>query len=1113
MLNRDELQILQLELCLSLLKLRARTDLVKDIIPCPLVPKDLKHVLQELNSNIGPTGRLSETDKNTVALMLSIVLIQLNQRLYDCHAFTLEENLDLEIEIEHIEDILAALVRLLSQQNTTTVKRQGEETATSSKRFKLDVTDIKDVTAVPIQRYQDVPESLSGGSSWQVEKPLLLDREHVAAAAAPGSTSELRMNQNVSSCSTINTPVIKADLTKQTREASVPQGVAQSDCSAQLNDGNQSGQQASIPALVHAKPAEVEANKQTNDTNDTEVTSLEIYTIVPQAPEPANPSNTCLSLKDSTLKNENQTKAKSDTNEWDTTGDYTGAQLQAIEIIPTNSDLQNDYTGVQLQSVEVIPTNSNRQNDFLLVRNTGTFSKVSNNLTCNKDGEPSYIADDPKIKQLDYGRNQMRKESTNYVKQGLKVTDNKNRCCKRMCKGMEDLDCIRSSIIELSVKRKQELIKKYVTETACSRTSVASRRCRNRKYHLPVGESPTKEICKVTFMDLLGISSDFIDTVFRPNRKGNTNFTKQEEIIEVKTAAAIEKETHEIQVGTGTCVIETNSDSKKKIEVLNVEAAQGHGNTSKPEFILTLPPKIIDNEEYKSIQTSVKTVSITRGQVLQNQTIATIAAPISTVDASQVVLSERIGSFQLPVRPLVPQNSEKSKTVSEPVNTSLNNINTGNTKSRVDSLSKNEFNPSNGDTEVLVPLNSKKPSMDNQPCSSSTNKKVEGSKPQAAVPPKKRPQLVHSVISSNPRVSQQNAQSASRPDLVSELDAICQTKVLQFKEELTNEDVDIILYQARYRCTDLREICIQNKFLSNSIFEQLIQQQRNLKKLKLVTNNALVDIRYIAQGLTGQAGTLNELDLSYSVFSPAQIKNILLKQKNLTSLTLKCCDMQNDHMKALADGLNFTDGKLQMLEIGNNVVGSSAGDIGKALTNHKGLYQLLMWSCHIEPEDMKVLCEWLKNMDSLKVLDISYNKIGSETESISHVLRNNHKLFKLDVGKCDMEPCDVKALCEGLRKMKGSLEELYLNENNVGPAAADVAQSLTNHHKLWKLDMQFCKMETDHVKALCEGLGQMKGSLKELNLAGNQIGSNMDRTNNEHKLRNHPNLQVVFYRQ
>ena len=748
------------------------------------------------------------------------------------------------------------------------------------------------------------------------------------------------------------------------------------------------------------------------------------------------------------------------------------------------------------------------------------------------------------------------------------------KCCLRLrcIETIEDYDNVKSFVINLPQYDKEQLIKKYVAATPCKTRSVDSKRIKNRTYYLPIRDCPKKVICKVAFMNLLGICSDFIDEVLKPdrNKMSNNNSKTQEECNEDQLAV---QNLINTDMTENRGIIPSTVDEMPTVEYrtedsnVSLKACQGDDKNSEPGGVVSHKTTDDHKEEVMHIQSiqqepalNLISVSNTRGSTIYSTPWREQIHKTSTDILPSVTTSDIIAKANKAVLPDSIYQSyeqyERKNTIVKQVNTSL----TGNIQFKENSPSQNEksvpystqtqqssdINNQNELPEFLAPSPYQKPvvnksesinklendsdtpsplpfsvspgtalmasdliqndlpaspSVSSSYTSNNMYKSVYPGKPQAVVPPKKRPQPPHTTVgkrmhsvndlSLNVTALQHYHQRVLTPEQVTEIQKICETKVLQLKEGQADYDVNIILQQIK-NLHDLREISIWYKFVNKPILEELIKQQCNLKKLAIKSwlLHTVENISYIAQGLADQAGTVEELDISFCRFTGDQLKNVLNTQRNLTKLELVHSSIDPDEAKALPQGLSYTGGKLPILILTCNNIGSAAGDVSKALINHHKLCKLVMSGCMMEPDDMKALCEGLSQMKgSLEELDLIGNNVGSAAGDVSKALINHHKLCKLVMSGCMMEPDDMKALCEGLSQMKGSLEELNLSYNNVGSAAGNVRKALINHHKLCKLYMRQCEMEPDDVKALCEGLSQMKGSLEELNLSYNNVGS------------------------
>ena len=1210
MLSKDQSRILEFELCLSLLQLRKRNDLVRDIIPEKVVPTDLQKILQELLTVIGSketATSIPETDRNMIRLLFSTTLMQLKVLLCKIECLNLEEMLEMEIDVEHLEEVLDAIIRFLSQNKATSRKRPREETFITTEIRKSDIAEQASVPKrvtepnepltvtdkASISMSKDVKASTSKDNSLQGEEN---DGKHATGNKKPATVSELadkkpavyhefcgkKPASGPELCD--NEPGTGPEL----RDEELAVGTECHDQKRVSGDELSENKSASDPELSDKKPAV--GNEVQNKTCDpdpglwdnkpaasSELTktgleaSVNEQSYIQDGSCPASHDDIFLSSNDPVMTIEIHKQLQDETGiDKNTCADDTDVDVE--ETFEGEMDDDDDVKVVNMFPV-ITGKALNKQDDGLrLAPPSQVMTKsMTNNIhnsivdkTVPKQNEHDYHPRNHlEIKQAKATRQQKRK----LPYQAPKRSDGK-KCCRMKCMERTDFDDIQFTVINLSPDAKKELIKKFVTEKPCTRTSVNSRRSRNRTYHIPTGEGPEDEICKVTFMNLLGISSDFIDAVFRANRNKMSNniITNQEQ--HEDESAAVNLVNTENSTHIPTTVDESNfhlsdlnsdfNEKSREESRLMLNSHPRYDNQSGFGDLLSF--KTMDYQEEGSIIDSntlweTEQIHKTSTEILPSDTTSDIIA-----NANKAVLPDSI--YESSTRPSLSHLEQQNANIVKPVNMRFTNTHTGNIQFKVNSLSQNEKTVPHSQAEFLAPtpqLNMyQKPvvnklergnklendldspsrlpfsvspvlmasdlipndlqassSVSSSYTSNNMYKRVYPGKPQAVVPPKKRPQPPHTTVGkhmhsvndslSNVTAPQQYDQRVLTPEQITEIGKIYQTQVLHLKEGQADYDVNITLQQIK-NLHDLREISIWYKFVNNTMLEEIIKQQCNLTKLAIKSGlfDTVESIAYIAQGLADQAGTVEELYLSRCGFIGDQLKNVLHTQRNLTKLNLTCCNINPDEAKALAQGLSYTGGKLQILNLRNNNIGSAAGDVSKALINHHKLCKLNMRGCEMEPAHVKVLCEGLSQMKgSLEELNLSNNYVGTAAGDVSKALINHHKLCKLNMSECEMEPDDVKALCEGLSQMKGSLEELSLSHNNVGPslshilfsythrksAAGDVSKALINHHKLCKLDMSRCWMTPDDVKALCEGLSQMKGSLVKLNLGGNNVGS------------------------
>ena len=316
--------------------------------------------------------------------------------------------------------------------------------------------------------------------------------------------------------------------------------------------------------------------------------------------------------------------------------------------------------------------------------------------------------------------------------------------------------------------------------------------------------------------------------------------------------------------------------------------------------------------------------------------------------------------------------------------------------------------------------------------------------------------------------------------------------------EMTPDDIRALSAGLKQHKGSLEELHLDGNTVGDAaahLYESLINHEKlrvlNLRWCKMTPDN----IRALSAGLKQHKGSLEELHLNGNTVGEAagDLSKSLISHNKLNVLNLKWCDMTPDDIRALSTGLKQHKGNLEGLHLDRNTVGDAVGDLCKSLINHGKLRVLKLSGCEMTPDDIRVLSAGLKqHKGSIEKLHLNGNTVGDAAGDLSKSLINHGKLRVLKLSGCEMTPDDIRNLSAGLKQHKGSLEELHLNGNTVGDAAGDLSRSLINHGKLCVLNLRWCKMMPDNIRALSAGLKQHKGSLEELYLNGNTVNDDLE---------------------
>ena len=316
--------------------------------------------------------------------------------------------------------------------------------------------------------------------------------------------------------------------------------------------------------------------------------------------------------------------------------------------------------------------------------------------------------------------------------------------------------------------------------------------------------------------------------------------------------------------------------------------------------------------------------------------------------------------------------------------------------------------------------------------------------------------------------------------------------------EMTPDDIRALSAGLKQQKGNLKELHLDGNTVGDAAgdFNKSLINHDKLCVLKLSSCEMIPDdIRALSAGLKQHKGNLEELHLDGNTVGDAagDLCKSLINHGKLRVLKLSGCEMTPDDIRVLSAGLKQHKGSLKELHLDGNTVGDAAGDLSKSLINHDKLCVLKLSGCEMTPDDIRVLSSGLKqHKGSLEELHLDGNTVGDAAGDLNKSLINHDRLFVLNLEECEMTPNDIRALSACLEQHKGSLEELHLNGNTVGDAAGDLSRSLINHGKLYVLNLRWCKMMPDNIRALSAGLKQHKGSLEELYLNGNTVNDDLE---------------------
>ena len=208
------------------------------------------------------------------------------------------------------------------------------------------------------------------------------------------------------------------------------------------------------------------------------------------------------------------------------------------------------------------------------------------------------------------------------------------------------------------------------------------------------------------------------------------------------------------------------------------------------------------------------------------------------------------------------------------------------------------------------------------------------------------------------------------------------------------------------------------------------------------------------------------------------VANVIKNNSNLQELVLANNNLGPSATVILRALKEHT--QLEVLDLdGNNMTGQVAEDLANVIKNNSNLEQLGLENNNMGPSTTMIL-QALKENSTLKVLNLNGNNIiGQVAEDLANVIKSNSKLEQLGLENSNLGP-SATVILQALKE-NSQLKVLNLNSNNItGQGAEDLANVIKNNSGLEELHLSnndFRSAATVILQALKEN-----SQLKVLNL-------------------------------
>eukprot|EP01095_Lingulamoeba_sp_RSL-Kostka_P000370 TRINITY_DN1057_c3_g2_i1.p1 TRINITY_DN1057_c3_g2~~TRINITY_DN1057_c3_g2_i1.p1 ORF type:complete len:360 (+),score=127.95 TRINITY_DN1057_c3_g2_i1:105-1184(+) len=300
----------------------------------------------------------------------------------------------------------------------------------------------------------------------------------------------------------------------------------------------------------------------------------------------------------------------------------------------------------------------------------------------------------------------------------------------------------------------------------------------------------------------------------------------------------------------------------------------------------------------------------------------------------------------------------------------------------------------------------------------------------------------------------------------------------------TKEDVSEIV-DALNNGENIKKVILGGNTYSVEAVESIAEALKGLDQIEVLDCNDMFTTRKkdsvpVAIGLMKDAiedkANFREMDLSDNAVGAPGTKAVidLLERNNFKNLNLNNCGIGPSGVQVISDKVNNEACEnigLSCLKVGRNRLQEEGGIIlGTLLGKLENLEEFHVHGNSIKPKGMVAICESMKNLKKLKILNFNDNSFKEEgTDALVALLPSlSDTLEHLDLGDCllDNEGC-VKIINELSKHDFTNLKHLDLSYNEMeSETAVLLANFIENKSNLLNLELNGNLINNDSFEAI-----------------------------------------------
>ena len=320
--------------------------------------------------------------------------------------------------------------------------------------------------------------------------------------------------------------------------------------------------------------------------------------------------------------------------------------------------------------------------------------------------------------------------------------------------------------------------------------------------------------------------------------------------------------------------------------------------------------------------------------------------------------------------------------------------------------------------------------------------------------------------------------------------SITSLNTLIFSHNNISDNVDFLAFFLS-RNTNLKEVDFSHNSLQTAgAIKVCSANLSKLIKFNISHNSITIDALDDIGAFLSHNTKLQKLDLSgndLQELGDQYVSNSLLIVSNLKDVNFNCCNLSTSDTVIIFKGMKDIT-SLKILNIGHNMITDEAAETISTVLSYNNKLQSLDLSCNYFTSDGFIkIFKHIKNIVYLRKLNISSNDITIKAaHSIATFLCLNSKLEELDLSNAILQTPGAIIIFKSLRQFS-NFRKLFINKNMITDEAADdIAVVLSQSTKLEELDISCNNLQTAGIIQIFESIKHIS-TLTKLDIAHNMV--------------------------